>query len=240
MDKIRVAGYCRVSTNKQAEKGHSIDDQKQRILSYCTLHNYELTEFIIDDGATGSNLNRAGIERIKSLKDSKSVDGIIINKLDRLTRRARDFHILLDSVFCKDGLSLHSVTDQINTSTAIGRATVSLILTFSELELDTIKQRTSDALQAKKLKGEPMGQAPYGYKYNDNKELVKHADEQKVIAKIKRLRKSLTLKETQERLESNGHRSRRGNKFTLSFISELSRGVKRGGTRRKSRKKTKA
>ena len=73
MDKIRVAGYCRVSTNKQAEKGHSIDDQKQRILSYCMLHNYELAEFIIDDGVTGSNLNRAGIERIKSLKDSKSI-----------------------------------------------------------------------------------------------------------------------------------------------------------------------
>jgi site-specific DNA recombinase len=236
MDTLKVVGYCRVSTKSQHDDGHSIDNQRHKIEAYCELHNYELSEIIIDE-ASGSDINRKGIQRIRDLKNSKSIDGVVILKMDRLTRRARDFHILLDEVFGADGISLHSVSDQINTASSIGKALISLILTFSEFEISMISERTKEGLKAKKRKGEPMGQAPYGYEYNEDKRLVKHEDEQKIIAKIKRLKKTLTLKKIQARLINNGHAPRRGKTFALSFISDIANGTNRGKSRRVAKSK---
>ena len=109
---------------------------------------------------------------------------------------------------------------------------LNMLLTFSEFELDTLKERTKAGLRAKKDKGEPLGRASYGYEYQDKK-LVKVDTEQKIIARMKRLKKSgMTLVEIREKLYQEKKWSRTGRKFTLSLISELVRGVKRDNRKR--------
>jgi len=234
---MNVIAYTRVSTNQQSESGHSLDYQASKIKCYCELHNLNIIDMVTDT-ASGKSINRQGINRILDMVNNQDtnglkIDGIVILKLDRLTRVGRDFHKLNELLFNDStGVTLHSVENHINTSTPHGKAMLNMLLTFSEFELDTLKERTKAGLRAKKDKGEPLGRASYGYEYQDKK-LVKADSEQKIIARIKRLKKNgMTLADIREKLFQEKKYSRSGRKFTLSLISELARGVKRDNKKR--------
>lgn len=232
---MTTAIYIRVSTKDQGTDGHSLDYQLSKIEAYCSLHDLTFDPAnIFEDVDSGSHINRKELQRL--LANKKSYTDLVILKLDRLTRCGRDFYTLKDELFDEDGLTLHSVEDHINTSTPIGKAMIGLLLTYSEFEIDTLKLRTKNALKAKRAKGEPMGTAPYGYKY-DNKKLVKHAGEQAIIRKMKRLKAyGYTLKQIQQilyekKLYSRGLRG--GKKFTTALIHKLTKNITKGSSRTK-------
>ena len=50
--------YMRVSTEKQAEEGNGLESQKRDIENYCKKNEYAITDYYIDDGYTGANMDR--------------------------------------------------------------------------------------------------------------------------------------------------------------------------------------
>ena len=64
MEKVRIASYCRVSTDEQAKSGYSIDDQKRTLLDHAEREGWQVVEVIEDDGFSGRTTNRPGIRRI--------------------------------------------------------------------------------------------------------------------------------------------------------------------------------
>jgi DNA invertase Pin-like site-specific DNA recombinase len=100
---MKAIGYVRVSTDRQAEQGVSLEAQEAKIRAMATVHVTDLLEVIIDGGESAKNLNRPGLKRLIVLVDSGKVEAVIIAKLDRLTRSVKDLCSLLE-LFEKRGV----------------------------------------------------------------------------------------------------------------------------------------
>jgi site-specific DNA recombinase len=221
----KAAFYVRVSTDKQEAEGHSLDNQIMKIKAYCELHGINFNQDdVYSDTSSGSNMNRPGLQSLLNNKDQYT--DLVVMKLDRLTRKGRDFYTLKDQLFDEAGIHFHSVLDHISTDTAIGRAMLNMLLTYSQFEVDTLRERTRSALEAKKAKGEPMGRAPYGYEY-DGKELIKNKDEQSNIKRMQRLRRAgLSISEIREKLYEEKRYTRAGQFFSTATIHKITKKTK--------------
>ena len=86
----RVVGYIRVSSEGQATEGVSLDAQRVKLAAYCTAMDLELVGIEADEGVSAKSLRRPGLQRALGLLDAGAADGLLITKLDRLTRSVRD------------------------------------------------------------------------------------------------------------------------------------------------------
>jgi site-specific DNA recombinase len=178
----RVVGYVRVSTEKQAEEGVSLDAQRAKITAYCVAMDLDLVTIVEDAGASAKSLDRAGLQTAIGMLTSGKADALLVTKLDRLTRSVRDLGDLIEKFFKK--YSLLSMSDQIDTRSAMGRCMLNLMTTMSQWERETTGERTRDALAHKKANGEHCGgNLPYGFSLQNGK-LVPNEAEQLVISAI--------------------------------------------------------
>jgi site-specific DNA recombinase len=159
---MKAIGYVRVSTEKQADFGVSLEAQSEKVRAMAVVQGAGLMEIIIDAGESAKSLNRPGMARLMSLVDSGAVDTVIIAKLDRLTRRVKDLAELLER-FTRRGVSLVSVAESLDTGTAAGRLVLNIMTAVSQWEREAIGERTRDAMRHKRANGERVGTVPFGY-----------------------------------------------------------------------------
>jgi site-specific DNA recombinase len=183
----KAIGYIRVSTSEQATEGISLDNQKAKIRAYCALNDLNLIEIIEDAGKSGKNLNREGIDTLLDKIRKREVSAVIVYKLDRLSRKVIDTLTLIET-FEKAGVAFHSLTEKIDTSTAMGRFFLNITASLAQMERDLISERTRDALQMKIANHERAGQIPFGWRLaDDGNALIPHEEEQEVIRIVRRL-----------------------------------------------------
>ena len=96
---MKVIGYIRVSTDEQASNGQSLDSQRVKLEAYASLYDLELVEIIEDAGQSGKTLKREGLPHALAMLRSGKAEGLLIAKLDRLTRSVGDWQILIDGYF---------------------------------------------------------------------------------------------------------------------------------------------
>src|ERR1700676_1143285 len=106
---MRTVGYVRVSTDKQAERGISLEAQEAKFRAMATVQGAELIDVIVDGGESAKSLNRPGLQRLMALVNSGKVQAVIVAKLDRLTRSVKDLCGLLE-LFEKRKVALISVS----------------------------------------------------------------------------------------------------------------------------------
>ena len=217
---MKAIGYVRVSTDEQAKSGLGLEAQIAKIKAYAELFDIELTEIIMDEGISGKTLERDGLKRaIKMLKEKKA-EGMVIAKLDRLTRNVADLGTLVSTVF--DKAELYSVSEQINTKNAAGRLVLNVLVSVAQWERETICERTKDALQAKKARGEKTGgNIPFGFNVINGK-LDRNEEEQAIISEIKSLKnKGLSLRKIAEALNGRGIATKNGKAWTAVQIQRI-------------------
>jgi DNA invertase Pin-like site-specific DNA recombinase len=187
---MRVIGYIRVSTEEQATHGISLASQRAKLEAYASLYDLELVEVIADEGVSAKSLNRPGLQRAMALLSRGQVDGLLIVKLDRLTRSVGDWQTLIDGYFSeRAGRQLFSVGDSIDTRTAAGRMVLNILLSVAQWEREAIGERTRDALQHKISRNERCGKVRFGYQLAaDGVHLEASETEQQVLAIIAELR----------------------------------------------------
>jgi DNA invertase Pin-like site-specific DNA recombinase len=183
---MRLLGYARVSTDKQAERGVSLDAQVEKIRAMAVVQGGELVEIIIDAGESAKSLNRPGMTRLEALVDAGQVNAVIIAKLDRLTRSVRDLAELLRR-FQRRGVALVSVAESLDTGSAAGRLVLNIMTAVSQWEREAIGERTQTALLHKKAHGKVYNHVPYGF-IRDGDSLVPLAEEQAIVSRIQALR----------------------------------------------------
>src|SRR6266404_1789631 len=86
---MRAIGYVRVSLEKQAEKGVSLEAQSEKIRAMATVQGAELVDIIVEAGESAKNLNRPGVQKLLALVEGGRVEAVIVAKLDRLTRSVK-------------------------------------------------------------------------------------------------------------------------------------------------------
>ena len=182
-DKKYVVGlYPRVSTEDQFKHGHSLDEQKERMLKLCDYKNYEVYKVYEDAGISAKNMNRPAFQKmIQDVKDGK-INKIIVYKLDRLTRSIKDLEEIC--IFLEDNhCSLESMCEDINTSTANGKFFIRMLTILAQLEIERTSERTKFGMVGAVKKGHFVGRAPIGYDKVDKK-LVINDLESEVIRRI--------------------------------------------------------
>lgn len=154
-----VIGYVRVSTEDQAESGAGMESQRSSILAECERNGWQLVELIEEPGVSAKNMNRPGLQRALELLAAGQADILMAAKLDRLSRSVKDVCNLGDRALC-EGWNLCLLDARIDTTTPHGRAQLSMMATFAQLERELIGLRTKEALAVKKAQGIRLGAAP--------------------------------------------------------------------------------
>jgi site-specific DNA recombinase len=216
---VKVIGYVRVSTEEQATGGFSIGSQTEKLKAYCALYDLELVEIITDAGISAKSLNRPGLSAALEQIDAGTAEGLVIAKLDRLTRSVSDWNTLIDDYFKR--AALLSVGDQIDTRTAAGRLVLNVLVSVAQWEREAIGERTAAALAHKKALGEHVGAVPFGSQL-DGKHLDKCEAEAAVIARVKELRdQGYTYQSLADKLNAEGVSTRRGGKWYPTSIKNI-------------------
>ncbi|SFP18970.1 Site-specific DNA recombinase [Cohaesibacter marisflavi] len=144
---MRLFGYARVSTSQQ-----SLDVQLKTLKEAGVRKDR-----IFSDKATGSNLNRSGLELLR-LKVEEG-DVILIKKLDRLGRNTEDM-ITLIKEFDAMGVSIRFLDDGISTEGTMGKMVVTILSAVADAERQRILERTNEGRLEAKAKGVRFGRKP--------------------------------------------------------------------------------
>lgn len=163
----KVAIYVRVSTTNQAEEGYSIDEQKDKLTSYCDIKDWNIYEIYTDGGFSGSNTERPALEQLIRDAERKLFDTVLVYKLDRLSRSQKDTLFLIEDIFIKNGIEFLSLQENFDTSTPFGKAMIGLLSVFAQLEREQIKERMQLGKLGRAKAGKSMmwGRTSYGYDY---------------------------------------------------------------------------
>jgi DNA invertase Pin-like site-specific DNA recombinase len=153
---MRVIAYCRVSTDEQAMSGLGLADQEKRIRDMAGAQRWRIVQTIRDEGLSAGTLDREGLYRALSLLAAGRADGLVVAKLDRLTRSTVDFGLLLE--WFKDaGKTLVLLDLGVDTSTAGGELVANVICSVAQWERGVISERTRAALAQARAQGKPTG-----------------------------------------------------------------------------------
>ena len=136
-------GYARVSTTDQR-----LDLQLDALeKAGC--------EKVYSEKMTGATVKgRSELENcLKALREG---DSLVVWKLDRLGRNLGEIASLMTELE-RSGVSLLSLSDNIDTSGPMGKAFAHLALVFAELERDRIRERTKAGLVAARARGRKGG-----------------------------------------------------------------------------------
>lgn len=205
---MKAIGYIRVSTDEQAREGISLENQRAKIEAYCQLNDLELVEILEDAGKSGKDLNREGVQALMAHINGRKVEAVVVYKLDRLSRRVKDTLSLMDMIE-KKNVAFHSITERIDTKSAMGKFFLNIMASMNQWERDTISERTRDALHLKIVKNERAGQVPFGWTLaEDGKTLLRNEREQRAIQLIKDLNaKGYSFRAICRELENEGYES---------------------------------
>ena len=224
MPRTRTVAYLRVSTDKQADRGVSLDAQRAKVAAYAQLYDLELVEVIVDAGESAKSLDRPGLTRALAMLEAGDAEALLVVKLDRLTRSVADLGRLVDDYFGNGKAALLSVSEQIDTRSAAGRLVLNVLASVGQWEREAIAERTATAMQHKASQGEYTGgQAPYGRRVGaDGARLEAAPEEAAVRALARQLRaQGLSLREVAAALEERGICSRTGRGFAPVQVQRM-------------------
>lgn len=174
---MKVAIYTRVSTQEQNLNGHSIHEQKRKLISYCEINEWEQYEVFTDGGFSGGSTKRPALQQLFNRLDQ--FDLVLVYKLDRLTRNVRDLLEMLER-FEKHDVSFKSATEVFDTTTAIGKLFITIVGAMAEWERETIRERSLFGSRAAVESGKYIRIEPFMYDNVDGKlvpnEHVKYID----------------------------------------------------------------
>lgn len=179
-----IALYIRVSTDRQADEGYSIEIQQEKLQAYTkTIEGVDEVRLYIDDGYSGGSLDRPKMQQLTDDIESGEVTHVIVVKLDRLSRSLKDTIHLIEDVFIPNNVTFISILESFNTNTPFGRAMVGILSVFAQLERENIFERTRGGMQKRVEAGfwPGGGRTPFGYDYDRSQGiLVPNTDAEKV------------------------------------------------------------
>lgn len=217
---MRVIAYVRVSSEEQARNGVGLSVQKDKIKAYTRTFDLELVDVVVDDGYSGKDLKRPGIDAVMDRVVDGEADALIVYRVDRLARNTRDFLNLVSKLEDhKKGFI--SIREQMNTSTPHGRFAMTMLAAVGQLEREMIQERCKDAAERCFREKRVFGKIPYGYR-KDGKKLVENSIEMDVLRIIDGLRSDgVSFWRIADRLNTRGIKAKQGGEWYASSVRSV-------------------
>lgn len=116
-----------------------------------------------DSGYSGKNTQRPAFTQLMDDVRAGKIKRVFCYRLDRISRSVLDFSLLW-RVFDANHVDFVSVTESFDTNSPMGRAMIMIIITFAQLERETIVSRYTSNRYARSNAGIwAGGRAPYGF-----------------------------------------------------------------------------
>lgn len=146
--------YVRVSTNRQAKSGHSLESQPAQLIETATKDGYRV-EVITE---TGSGRNTARPELNKALNRLAKGEAVALYALDTDRLARSTMHLLqIAQQATKQNWRLAITSANVDTSTPAGTAFLTMAAAFAQFESGMISERVKRQHQARRDRGEVWG-----------------------------------------------------------------------------------
>ena len=181
-EKLRVAAYCRVSTDN-ADQLESLEAQKAHYDSWIPLHSdWEYAGLYYDSGITGTKAEiRDGLQDM--LRDCRlgKIDLIVVKSISRLSRNTADCLSIVRELLGL-GIRIYFEKENINTGSMDGEVMLSILSSMAESESVSISQNEKWAIKKRMSSGAfKIVYPPYGYTRDADGNMVIEPDEASVI-----------------------------------------------------------
>ena len=151
--------YARVSTLDQYKYGYGIDAQRARMEEEVSLRSWTLRAHFTDAASGKSIDDRPALIDALNLLDAGEADGLMVAKLDRLSRSMMDFVSIVTRAK-EHGWAVVVLDPAVNTTEESGRLIANVMAAFGDFERELIRARTREALAAAQARGVHVGR-PY-------------------------------------------------------------------------------
>lgn len=226
----RVALYARVSTEDQAKEGFSLGAQIERLHSYCQAREWTVYKEYVEDGYSGRDIKRPAYKAM--MEEMDHWDVLLVMKMDRIHRNSKNFMEMMDGLRRAEK-EFVSMTESLDTSTAMGRFVVDIIQRIAQLESEQIgervyagmKQKAQTPLERLDPERSPyLGfNAPLGYTLVNGKLLVDKNEAGIVKEIFEQYIAGNSLRTIANSLNKRGVTTKKGNKWSIWSIRHIIR-----------------
>jgi DNA invertase Pin-like site-specific DNA recombinase len=154
---MKIAIYARVSTT---DKGQDITMQTSQLREYCTSRQWDVFREYIDEGISGSKIDRKALNELLSDARQRKFDIVLVWKLDRFSRSLKDLVCTIQELQ-ELKIDFVSYKDNIDLTTSAGKLMLHIIGAFAEFERDIIKERVKAGLVNARRKGVKLGRPTF-------------------------------------------------------------------------------
>jgi DNA invertase Pin-like site-specific DNA recombinase len=220
---VRIVGYVRVSTRKQAE-GESLDAQEEAIRSWADEQGHEVAAVFVDNGRSGTldAIDRPGLLEALALLEDGDAEALVVHRLDRL---ARALHVQ-EAVLARVWSAGAEVWEVVGSRQVLEDDPDDPMRTFvrqvtgagAQLERGMVVARMQGGRRRKVSRnGYVGGKVPYGWEregHGTKAVLVKLPDEQRVLRRMRGLRKrDKSYRAIADRLNADGVTAKNGGRW---------------------------
>ena len=150
---MRVALYVRAGPRQD---DHDPEDQLWVLYEYCLLRGWSSTSGYVDRAAAGDLELRTAWRQLMDDVARHRIDTVIVFKLSVAFRSLQHMHDILNA-WGEAGVSFRSVSEQVDTSTAVGRLQLGLLASLIEFEMDLIHERVAAGMDRARREGQHVG-----------------------------------------------------------------------------------
>jgi len=149
----RIACYARVST---ADQSTGMESQLRVLRQYCESNGIQNTEYFADEGISGTKASRPALDRLMAAVENDEISSVVVYSFSRFARSTTHLLQALQT-FKRKGVHFVSLTEKIDTNSAVGLAIFSILAAISQLERDLIADRVRVGLANARAKGKLIG-----------------------------------------------------------------------------------
>lgn len=151
--RLRIATYSRVSTSHH---GQNPEVQVHELRRYCKAREWEIEHEIVDHGYSGGSTVRPGLKQLQDLVRDRSIDVVVVVKMDRLFRSLKHLVSTLEE-WQALGIQFVAVKDNIDYTTPSGRLLAQILGSLAEFEKSLLVERTLMGLDHARRLGKKLG-----------------------------------------------------------------------------------
>lgn len=226
---LKAVIYARVSSKEQEETGYSLEAQIKLLETYAELRGYKVVKIFRNSESASGKIIRKTFTEMLNFVNKNSINVLLCEKIDRLTRNPRDAGIMSDWIRESKEREVHFVKESfvVNNHT---RAHENLVwdmkVAIAHFYINNLSEEVRKGQAEKIRQGWLPTKPPLGYKTIGDKGHKIHTVDTDVAPYIKELfalcaTKNYSLKALEEKMYQMGLRSRSGGRVVKSRIHEM-------------------
>lgn len=221
LERIRVAPYCRVSTDSEDQ----LNSYRSQVAYYTDLVNktkeWHLVDVYADEAITGTKVTkREDFQRMINDCLNGEIDMIITKSISRFARNTLDT-LKYVRMLKEKNIAVLFEDENINTLTMDGELLLVILSSVAQQEVENISSNVKKGIKMKMKRGELVGfNGCLGYDYNKEDKTISINEEEAKIVKLifQRYIEGVGATVIIRELNSLGYKTKRGNGWSQSSL----------------------